>query len=112
MDVVSCRESILDLRGGDKMMDACISSLGHGCGELQTSILDLRACDKVIDACISSLGHGYGELQTSILDLRGGDKVIDACISSLGHDCFLEFFNNSCARNIQIMILNGDRERQ
>ena len=59
MDVVSCRESILDLRGGDKMMDACISSLGHGCGELQTSILDLRACDKVIDACISSLGHVY-----------------------------------------------------
>ena len=84
MDVVSCRESILDL----------------------------RACDKVIDACISSLGHGYGELQTSILDLRGGDKVIDACISSLGHDCFLEFFNNSCARIIRILILNGDRERQ
>ena len=41
MDVVSCRESILDLRGGDKMMDACISSLGHGYGELQS--INLRS---------------------------------------------------------------------
>ena len=57
MDVVSCRASILDLRGGDKVTDACISSLLWvmdvvSCRE---SILDLRGCDKVTDACISSL---------------------------------------------------------
>ena len=41
MDVVSCKVSILDLRGCDKATDACISSLGHGCGELQS--INLRS---------------------------------------------------------------------
>ena len=65
-DVVSCRELILDLRGCDKVTDACISSLlwVMDVVSCRVSILDLRACDKVIDACISSLGHGCGELQS------------------------------------------------
>ena len=37
-----CRVSISDLGGCDKVTDACISSLGHGCGELQR--INLRSC--------------------------------------------------------------------
>ena len=41
----------------DKVTDAGVSALGHGCGQLQS--VDLSFCINVTDAGISALGHGW-----------------------------------------------------
>ena len=50
----------------DKVTDAGVIALSHGCGKLQS--INLDSCDEVTDAGVIALSHGCGKLQSINLD--------------------------------------------